>query len=398
MDLDRFKLVNDTLGHEVGDLLLREVADRIGGSMRQEDTLARLGGDEFVLVAYGLRSPDAAAGVARKILSGLATPLLVDGHTINMAASIGVSIYPGDAVDAQGLLRNADIAMYQAKEHGRGRYEYYSEQMNARLVERQLIETKLRAALADEALYLVYQPKIDIRSGRVTGAEALLRWDDAELGSVSPPRFIGVAEETGLIVPLGRWVLMVVLRQLAAWLERGWSFPVAINLSVRQFTDGLVDDVERALREARVDPRWIELEITENIFLHEVEENVSIVERLSRLGATMTLDDFGTGYSSFSYLKRFAISGIKIDQTFIRDVTNSQDASIVGAIIAMAHNLGMKAVAEGVESKEQLKVLKDLGCDEYQGYLFSRPLRVPEFEALLEIPRGRSGRGRTLRR
>jgi predicted signal transduction protein with EAL and GGDEF domain len=365
--------------------------------MRREDTLARLGGDEFVLVAYGLRSPDAAAEIARKILSGLAAPFVVDGHTINAGASIGVSIYPGDSPDPQGLLRNADIAMYQAKEHGRGRYEYYSEQMNARLIERQRIETKLRAALADEALYLVYQPKVDILSGRVTGAEALLRWDDAELGPVSPLKFIGVAEETGLIIPLGRWVMTKAFRQLAAWLGRGWSFPIAINLSVRQFTEGLVDEVERALREASVDPRWIELEITENVFLHEVEENLNIVERLSLLGVAVTLDDFGTGYSSFSYLKRFAVSGIKIDQSFVRDVTHSQDASIVGAIVAMAHNLGMKAVAEGVETGEQLKVLKELGCDEYQGYLFSRPLPVPEFEALLEIPRGRSGRGRTLR-
>jgi predicted signal transduction protein with EAL and GGDEF domain len=381
------------LGHEVGDRLLREVAGRISGSMRREDTLSRIGGDEFVLVAYGLRSPDAAAEIARKILSGLAAPIVVEGHSINAGASIGVSIYPGDADDAQGLLRNADIAMYHAKEHGRGRYEYYSEQMNARLIERQLIETKLRAALADEALYLVYQPKVDIRSGRVTGAEALLRWDDPELGPVSPLRFIGVAEETGLIVPLGRWVMARAARQLAAWHRRGWSFPVAINLSVRQFNEGLVDDVERSLREAGADPKWIELEITENIFLNEMEENANIVQRLSGLGAAVTLDDFGTGYSSFSYLKRFAVSGIKIDQSFICDITHSQDASIVGAIIGMAHNLGMKAVAEGVESREQLKVLKELGCDEYQGYLFSRPLEVADFEALMN---GSSG-GRAAR-
>jgi EAL domain-containing protein (putative c-di-GMP-specific phosphodiesterase class I) len=218
----------------------------------------------------------------------------------------------------------------------------------------------------------------------VTGAEALLRWEDPDLGAVSPLKFIGIAEETGLIVPLGRWVMNRVFRQLAAWLERGRPFPVAINLSVRQFTGGLVDEVERALREARVDPHWVELEITENVFLHGVENNVKIVERLSQLGVAVTLDDFGTGYSSFSYLKRFAVSGLKIDQSFVRDVTRAQDASIVGAIVGMAHNLGMKAVAEGVESREQLKVLRDLGCDEYQGYLFSRPLGAPEFEALLE--------------
>ena len=387
MDLDRFKLVNDSLGHEMGDRLLREVAARIGASMREEDTLARLGGDEFVLIAYGLHASEAAAEIAQKILAAVAMPFMVDGHTINATASIGISVHPADAPDSQGLLRNADIAMYQAKDRGGGRYEFYSDEMNARVVERQRIEGKLRIALEAGALYLVYQPKVDIRSGRVTGAEALLRWDDPDLGPVSPLRFIGIAEETGLIVPLGRWVMKTVFRQLAVWLEKGSPFPVAINLSVRQFTDGLVGEVESALREAQVDPQWVELEITENVFLTGVENNMKIVERLSQLGVAVTLDDFGTGYSSFSYLKRFAVNGLKIDQSFVRDVTNTQDASIVGAIIGMAHNLGMKAVAEGVESRGQLSVLKDLGCDEYQGYLFSRPLRVLEFEALL----GRSG-------
>ncbi len=384
MDIDRFKLVNDTLGHGVGDRLLREVAARIGASTREEDTLARLGGDEFVLVACGLRSSDAAAGIAAKILAAVATPFAVDGHSINVAVSIGISVHPADAPDVQGLLRNADIAMYHAKDHGGGRYEFYSDEMNARVVERQRIEGKLRSAVEKDALFLVYQPKVDIRSGRVTGAEALLRWDDPDLGPVSPLRFIGIAEETGLIVPLGRWVMRTAFRQLAAWLQRGWPFPVAVNLSVRQFTEGLVEEVERLLLEARLDPQWIELEITENVFLTGVDNNMKIVERLSQLGVAVTLDDFGTGYSSFSYLKRFAVSGLKIDQSFVRDVTQTQDASIVGAIIGMAHNLGMKAVAEGVETREQLNVLKDLGCDEYQGYLFSRPLRVPQFEALLE--------------
>jgi diguanylate cyclase (GGDEF)-like protein/PAS domain S-box-containing protein len=383
MDLDRFKVVNDSLGHDVGDRLLREVADRIVHSMRDDDTLARIGGDEFVMVAHGLRSSDAATRIARKTLVAMAKPFVIDGKIINTFASIGISTYPGDASTPQGLLRCADIAMYQAKEHGGSRYEYYSEPMNARLVERQQIEARLRVALADNALGLVYQPKVGMRTGRITGAEALLRWDDPELGSVSPEKFISVAEETGLIVPLGRWVMLNVLRQLSTWVPQGWAVPVSINLSVRQFTEALVDDVERALRDARVDPRWLELEITENVFLHEVEDNLNFVERLSDLGVAVTLDDFGTGYSSFSYLKRFAVGGIKIDQSFVSDVIHPQDASIVGAIVAMAHNLGLKTVAEGVEGAEQLEVLRGLGCDEYQGYLFSRPLTALGFEALL---------------
>jgi EAL domain-containing protein (putative c-di-GMP-specific phosphodiesterase class I) len=342
-----------------------------------------------VILAYGLHASEAAAGIAQKILAAVATPFVMDGHTINATASIGISVHPADAPDSQGLLRNADIAMYQAKDHGGGRYEFYSDEMNARVVERQRIEGKLRIALEAGALYLVYQPKVDIRSGRVTGAEALLRWDDPDLGPVSPLRFIGIAEETGLIVPLGRWVMKTAFGQLAQWLRKGSPFPVAINLSVRQFTEGLAEEVERALREAQLDPQWVELEITENVFLTGVENNMKIVERLSQLGVAVTLDDFGTGYSSFSYLKRFAVNGLKIDQSFVRDVTHAQDASIVGAIIGMAHNLGMKAVAEGVESKEQLNVLRDLGCDEYQGFLFSRPLGVPEFEALLGSSGGR---------
>jgi diguanylate cyclase (GGDEF)-like protein/PAS domain S-box-containing protein len=383
MDLDRFKLVNDSLGHDVGDRLLREVADRIVTSMRDDDTLARLGGDEFVMVAHGLRSSEVAARIARKTLAEMARAFVIDGNSINMSASIGISTYPGDASSPHGLLRCADIAMYQAKEHGGSRYEYFSEPMNARLVERQQIEARLRVALAEDALGLVYQPKVGLRTGRITGAEALVRWDDAELGSVSPDKFISVAEETGLIVPVGRWVLLTVLRQLGAWIRQGSAVPVSINLSVRQFTDGLVEDVERALRDCRVDPRWLELEITENVFLHEVEDNLNIVERLSDLGVAVTLDDFGTGYSSFAYLKRFAVGGIKIDQSFVSDVIHPQDASIVGAIVAMAHNLGLKTVAEGVEGAEQLEVLRGLGCDEYQGYLFSRPLAVPDFEALV---------------
>jgi diguanylate cyclase (GGDEF)-like protein/PAS domain S-box-containing protein len=381
IDLDHFKTVNDSLGHHVGDQLLKEAAARIGRATRKDDTLARLGGDEFVLVAEGILSKPGAEALAKKILEALASPFDISGHAISISASIGIVAFPEDAGEAADLLRSADIAMYRAKDRGRNCHQFFSPEMNLRVVERRKLESRLRQALEQGALEVHYQPKVDIGSGRVMGAEALLRWHDAELGDVSPARFVAVAEETGLILNLGRWVIDRVARQIQDWHGHGLDLPVAVNLSVRQFSDELVGDVAASLKAAGLDPKWLEMEITESVFLRGVEDSERIVRQLSGLGVAITIDDFGTGYSSLSYLKRFSVHGIKVDRSFVHDiVVDSQDVAIVRAIVVMAHSLGVKVIAEGVETETQLAMLRDLGCDEYQGYLCSRAIAAPEFE------------------
>ena len=383
IDLDRFKAVNDSLGHHVGDKLLIAVARRIRRAIREEDTVARFGGDEFVVVVEGLRSKDAAETVARKIPGVLADSFDVDGHILNVSASIGVTCWPGDADDAHDLIRAADIAMYRAKERRRGDVQVFSPDMNALTLDRQRLESRLWQAVERGALEIAYQPKVDIASGRVSGAEALLRWHDDELGDVPPARFIPLAEETGLIVKLGRLVLQRVAAHLRVWRERGLDLNVAVNLSVRQFNDQLVNEVTSILSGARVDPRDMELEVTESIFLGALEESERIVRQLTDLGLRFTIDDFGTGYSSLGYLKRFPFHCIKIDRSFIQGIVgDAQDAAIVRAVVALAHSFGVKVVAEGVETKEQLERLRELGCDEYQGFLFSAAVFAPELERI----------------
>jgi diguanylate cyclase (GGDEF)-like protein/PAS domain S-box-containing protein len=383
IDVDRFKAVNDSLGHHVGDKLLIAVASRIRRAIREEDTLARFGGDEFVVVVENLRSREAAEGVARKIPAALAAPFDVDGHTLNVSASIGVTCWPGDGEDAHDLIRAADIAMYRAKERRRGDVQLFTADMNALTLHRQKLETRLWQAIERGTLEIAYQPKVEISSGRVSGAEALLRWTDEELGEVPPSRFIPLAEETGLIVNLGRLVLQRVAAQLRVWEDRGLGLSVAVNLSARQFNDQLVAEVASTLKGARVDPRHLELEVTESIFLGGLEESERIARQLTDLGLLFTIDDFGTGYSSLGYLKRFPFHSIKIDQLFIHGVVaDPQDAAIVRAVVALAHSFGVKIVAEGVESKEQLARLRDLGCDEYQGFLFSAAVPPAELEKL----------------
>jgi diguanylate cyclase (GGDEF)-like protein/PAS domain S-box-containing protein len=381
VDLDRFKYINDSLGHVIGDAFLKRVAERLSGIMRQGDTLARIGGDEFVVLLENIIPLEDAAGqVARKILSSFAEPFSVEGHTLSCSCSIGISVFPSDATTPQMLIRDADTAMYHVKESGRGAYRYFSAEMNTRMQDRLQLEIGLRKAIADRQFELVYQPKVDIASGEVTGLEALLRWRHPDWGVVPPGRFISVAEDTGLIVEIGRWVLEEACRQLREWRERGLSLqPVAVNLSVRQFTPALVGEISSSMGAFGVNPGLIELEITESLFMQDAEEVDDILKGLSRLGAKVVIDDFGTGYSSLGYIRHFTVNALKIDRAFLSEITDSsQDAAIVRAVITMCRGLGIRVIAEGVETPEQLGILRKLHCDEYQGYLFSPPMAAEE--------------------
>ena len=380
IDLDRFKYINDSLGHVIGDTFLKYVAERLSGIMREGDTLARIGGDEFVVLLENIVAMEDSAGlVARKILGSFAEPFSVEGHTLSCSCSIGIAVYPSDATDPQTLIRDADTAMYHVKESGRGSYRYFSGEMNTRMQERLQIEIGLRKAIAERQFELVYQPKVNIASDEVVGLEALLRWRHSDWGLVTPDRFIAVAEDTGLIVEIGRWVLEEVCRQLQEWRGRGVSLvPIAVNLSVRQFNPALLSTISAAMAAHGVTPGQIEVEITESLFMQDAEEIRTILEGLSQLGARVTIDDFGTGYSSLGYIRHFSVNALKIDRAFLSDITSSlQSLAIVRAIITMCRGLGITVIAEGVESKEQLDILRKLHCDEYQGYLFS-PAVVPK--------------------
>jgi diguanylate cyclase (GGDEF)-like protein/PAS domain S-box-containing protein len=383
IDLDRFKYINDSLGHVIGDTFLRAVAERLSGIMRQGDTLARIGGDEFVVLLENIVAVEDAAGqVARKVLASFAGPFMVDGHSLSCSCSIGISVFPSDATDPQMLIRDADTAMYHVKDTGRGAYRYFSAEMNTRMQERLQVETGLRQAIAERQFELMYQPKVNIASGEIVGLEALLRWRHPEWGLVPPGRFISVAEDTGLIVEIGRWVLAEACRQLREWREHGLSLrPVAVNLSVRQFTPALVNEIRDAMSEFGVVPGQIEVEITESLFMRNAEEVRTILKGLSRLGARVTIDDFGTGYSSLGYIRHFSVNALKIDRAFLSDFTaSSQNVAIVRAVITMCRGLGIGVIAEGVETQEQLEILRKLHCDEYQGFLFSPPVSGEEVE------------------
>ena len=381
IDLDRFKHVNDSLGHEVGDDLLRAVARRFGGCLRESDTLARLGGDEFVVVLDGLSGADDARTIAEKILQCLSEPFPVGTHTLVTSASIGVSIFPTDAEDAATLMRHADTAMYHAKGMGRNAIQFFSSEMNQRVVERHLLETALREALEAGQFLLAYQPQLDAVSDRLVSAEALIRWHHPEWGEISPGKFIPLAEDSGLIAPIGDWVLRAACRQLQAW----QTFPelrVAVNLSIGQLRDSacFLNRVRGTIDEFGVDPARIEFEITETLLASNVAEHARVLRQLGELGCGIAVDDFGTGYSSLSYLKRLPIDTVKIDRSFVRDIVSEpDDAAIVSAVVAMAKKLKLDVVAEGVETQRQLEVLRELGCDRYQGYLFSPAVTPEEF-------------------
>ncbi len=387
LDLDRFMGINDSLGHTLGDQFLQAVAIRLKECVEADDTVARLGGDEFVIILSQVSKPEDAAAVAQKVLERLAVPVELAGQTIFRTVSIGITLFPEDGDEVSGLLRNADLAMYQAKDQGRNNFQFYRREQQAKVVENLALETLLRHALPRDELFLHYQPQVETVSNRLLGMETLLRWQPAEGEPVSPTKFIPLAEETGLIVPIGDWVLQQACAQNKAWQEAGLPpLRVAVNVSGVQFkqTD-FVARVESILAESGLAPRYLELELTESFIMKDIEQTRQTLQGLKRLGVHLAVDDFGTGYSSLSYLKNFPIDRLKIDQSFVRDISrNSNDAAITTAIIAMGHSLGMKVIAEGVETKEQLDFLRRHRCDEIQGYYFGRPMSKDDFTRYLQ--------------
>ncbi|GGC63183.1 putative bifunctional diguanylate cyclase/phosphodiesterase [Undibacterium terreum] len=387
MDLDRFKNINDSLGHAVGDQLLQSVAQCLMTCVRHSDTVSRQGGDEFLLLLPFIEQAEDAALSAQKILTALALPHHIGGCDLHISVSIGISIYPDDADDAESLVKNADTAMYYAKEKGRNNYQFFSADMNVRAVERQLIETSLRAALQGGQFVLHYQPKVNLDSGVITGAEALLRWIHPEWGMVYPARFMPVAEDCGLIVPIGRWVLREACEQAKRWIDAGLPpLSIAVNISALEFRQSdFFEEVRTILDDIGLDASVLELEITESVLMRDTESSAAILNNLKNMGVQLAVDDFGTGYSSLSYLKKFPIDVLKIDKSFVDDIASGNDASaIAGAVVGMGNNLKLKVIAEGVESKLQLDFLQRQHCEEGQGFLFSRPVAAEEFAKLLQ--------------
>jgi len=389
-DLDRFKLINDSLGHRAGDELLQEVARRLATVVRAADTVARFGGDEFVVIGTSIGDADDAAELASRVMDALQSPVRIAGIDIHTSPSIGIAMYPDDGATSQALLAHADAAMYSAKQHGRGNFRRYAPGMHAGAEDRVQLESDLHNAVTLNQFELYYQPKVDTRTGEVRSAEALIRWVHPLRGVISPGEFIPLAEECGLIGAIGGWVIREACRQARAWQNKGVpSLRVSVNLSASQFRDtGLVDSIRRALDDAGLQARYLEVELTESAVMSDPEQSIEILEHLSAMGVLVSVDDFGTGYSSMSYLRRFPIDKLKIDRVFIAEiVSRPEDASIVRAIVSLAHSLHLKVVAEGVETLAQLDFLKTADCDEYQGYHFSRPLPAADFERLIRESR-----------
>ena len=386
LDLDRFKHVNDSLGHRAGDELLKQVARRLQSVVRGADTVARIGGDEFVMILGQAQSPEDAERVGSKIIEQMREPVEIGELDVHIAVSIGVAFYPGDGTAVETLYAHADAAMYCAEQRGGSVVECYSSSMNVATEDRVRYEADLHRAVDMQQFELHYQPKVVAATRRMHSVEALIRWRHPERGLIPPDQFIPLAEESGLIVSIGEWVLREACRQARAWKDHGLPVVrIAVNVSPLQFRRlDLVETVRRALTDAGVDARYLEIELTESAVMTHPEESVEILERLSRMGVVVSVDDFGTGYSSMSYLRRFPIDKLKIDRSFISNLmTSAEDASIVRAIISLAHGLRLKVVAEGVETAEQVAWLQKLGCDQYQGYYFSRPIRATAFEELM---------------
>ncbi|HWA14379.1 MAG TPA: EAL domain-containing protein [Burkholderiales bacterium] len=385
IDVDNFKLVNDSLGHEAGDRLIREVGLRLKAHMREDDTVSRLGGDEFVVALFDIEDDDIVVHALQRILGEMARPFQIDDRDLFVTCSIGVSMYPKDGEDGITLLRNADTAMYRAKEQGRNGFRFYTSDMNDRAVERLLLETRLRGALARNEFFLVYQPIIDLQTGRVRSVEALARWRNAVDGDVPPQRFIPIAEETGLIQPIGEWVLRTACQQVRDWMDAGLpAVKVSVNLSARQFGPGLVQTVEAVLAATGLEARHLELELTETILMQDADMVIGMLRALKAMGVGLSIDDFGTGYSSLSYLRQFPVDRLKIDQSFVRDIDSAGgDPLIVDAVTSLGRSLNLKVVAEGVETEAQMRFLRDHGCDEGQGFHFYRPLAAQAVAELL---------------
>ena len=386
IDLDRFKIINDTLGHDAGDVLLREMSARLKDCLRSSDVVARLGGDEFVVLVQEIHEETQVGLIARNILSAAMKPVVILGQECRVTASVGVCIFPDAAADEQSVMKNADMAMYLAKEQGKNNYQFYTINMKAHSVERLTLETNLRRALERHELFIHYQAKVDFKSGEITGVEALLRWENPELGSISPAQFIPLAEETGLIVPIGLWVLQSACAQNVAWQRQGLP-PVcmAVNLSMRQLSDeNLTREIAAVLEETGMDPSLLELEVTESMIMHNSERAVRVLTDIKALGVRLAIDDFGTGYSSLAHLKRFPIDTLKVDRSFIREIpSDPEDRAITEAIIAMGKTLSLTVVAEGVETPEQQAFLSERSCDEMQGFYFSVPVAPEDFASLL---------------
>lgn len=386
IDLDQFKRINDTLGHTIGDRLLVDVAQRIQAQVREGDTVARMGGDEFTLLLQEIEDADAAVALVHRILSAIARPVAITNNTLYVTASVGISLYPHDGSNSETLIRNADTAMYRAKDNGRNSYQLYTATMNASSFEHLAMESNLRKALKNEEFVLHYQAKIAADTGRITGAEALIRWQHQELGYIAPSLFIPLAESLGIICELGDWVLTTAISQCRAWIRQGLDgFRIAVNVSATQLIqNGFSERVISMLEQAGVDPRYLELELTESAVMKRSEDVVPMLASLKSHGVHISIDDFGTGYSNFGYLKRLPINKLKIDLSFIRDVpANRDDSELVSAMIAMAHKLSLSVVAEGVETPKQAEFLQQQSCDELQGYLIARPLPAREIEPLL---------------
>jgi diguanylate cyclase (GGDEF)-like protein/PAS domain S-box-containing protein len=400
IDLDRFKFVNDSMGHKAGDVLLVTVAARLRSSLRDSDTVARLSGDEFVVILSEHQDQQLSPDIVQRLMESVAQPVILGTKEFMVTCSIGVAVYPSAGTPADSLIEHADIAMYRAKKLGRNNFQFYTPAMNEESLERVRIEGALRNALERGEFVLHYQPQVDLETGAIVGMEALIRWQHPELGMVPPSRFIGVAEETGLIVQIGAWVMRTACAQNKAWQDAGLGvLRVAVNLSARQFgAVDLIESIERVLADTGLAPECLEIELTESLFMSDVTPAVELLHRMKSLGVNLSIDDFGTGYSSLSYLSRFPIDVLKIDRSFVADITHdANDAAIVTSIIALAHNLKLSVIAEGVETREQLDYLRSHGCDEMQGYYFSRPLPAAEFEQLLRqrraLPGAQAGTG-----
>jgi diguanylate cyclase (GGDEF)-like protein/PAS domain S-box-containing protein len=391
VDLDNFKLINDSLGHSAGDQLLQIVAQRLQACVRKGDTVARLGGDEFVLILSDQGVQDSQHGMMERVIAAVSEPCDIEGRELRVTCSIGISVYPDDAEDAETLLRMADAAMYRAKDVGRNNFQFHTKELTSRIVDRLALDAGLRRALDRGELFLHYQPQYDLRTGRVLGMEALIRWQNPERGLIQPATFIGLAEDNGLIVPIGEWVIRTASMQNKALQDAGIApIKVAVNLSVRQFRQkGLVKSIATILNDVGLDPRNLELEVTESMVMHSADEVIRTLWELEHLGVQLSVDDFGTGYSSLSYLKRFPVHRLKIDRTFVRDIgSDPDDTAIVQSIIALGHALKMKVVAEGVETEEQRAFLIASDCDEAQGFHFARPMPFEDILALLKGPGG----------
>ncbi|MGD8189158.1 putative bifunctional diguanylate cyclase/phosphodiesterase [Brevibacillus ginsengisoli] len=385
LDLDRFKVINDSFGHYAGDQLLKIIANRLRCAVTDEATIARLGGDEFTILLPRIDGEEQVERIAHSILDGISQPVEVAGRELTISVSIGICRYPLGGRDGEELMKNADTAMYRAKEKGRNNYQFYTKEMNEQAYERLALEQDLRKAIDRNELLLHYQPQVDMGTGQIVGVEALLRWKHPIYGMVSPARFIPLAEETQLIISIGEWVLQTACRQNKRWQKAGYQLKVAVNLSASQFQHGnLISMVSEVLRESQLEPQYLELEITESIAMKDVDRVIETLNQLTQLGIVISIDDFGTGYSSMNYLKHFPINRLKIDQSFVHDITTDlQDAAIADSIIAMAHSLGLKVIAEGVETADQLEHLRRKKCDEIQGFYLSRPLSADDLEELL---------------